>query len=173
MQNIEIKTLLPDRTAIERRLEAMGARRMWCRRQHDTFFQVPRGLLKLREVEGARPEVISYERSSESSGPRPSDYDVVPVGDAPTWLRLLSRVLPVDCVVDKERTLWLYEHTRIHLDRVRGLGDYLELETVVLDIDPDEAREETNRVIYALALDRSAFVTASYRDLLLRGSQVG
>ena len=69
MQNIEIKTPLADRAAVERRLEAMGARRMWCRRQRDTYFQVPRGMLKLREVEGARPEIISYERSADGSGP--------------------------------------------------------------------------------------------------------
>ncbi|HLU46707.1 MAG TPA: class IV adenylate cyclase [Planctomycetota bacterium] len=166
MQNIEIKAPLIDRANVERRLEAMGAKRMWTRRQHDTFYKVPRGWLKLRETDGARPELISYLRSTSESGPRESDFDVIPVGEPEDWKRLLGRVLAIDAVIEKERTLWIYEHTRIHLDRVRDLGDYLELETIVADIDHDEAIAENRRVIYALALDPSTFVPLPYRDLL-------
>ncbi len=166
MQNIEIKAHLRDRENVERRLEAMGAQRMWCRRQKDTFFKVAQGWLKLREVPDEMPEIISYRRSTEDANPRSSEYDVVAVQDTKTWMRLLSRVLPLDKVVDKERTLWVYEHTRIHLDRVANLGDYLELETVVVDLEPEEARTETERIIYVLALDRKDFISLPYRDLL-------
>ncbi len=168
MQNVEIKTPLRDRPKVEKRLEAVGARRMWQRKQRDTFFKVPKGWLKLRETEETRPEVISYERSTSHSGPRESRYDVVPVGNAETWKRLLGRVLPTDTVVEKERTLWVYEHTRIHLDAVVGLGDYLELETIIMDIDPEEAKSEAERLIQVLALDPADFVAVPYRDLLER-----
>ena len=166
MQNIEIKTPLRDRPSTEKRLEAMGARRMWIREQRDTFYEVPRGWLKLRETDETRPELISYERPTDYSGPRESNYDVVPVADAETWKRLLGRVLPLDKVVEKLRTLWVYEHTRIHLDEVTDLGDFLELETIVMDIDSDEAHAESERVIYALALDPDEFISVPYRDLL-------
>lgn len=166
MQNIEIKTPLRDRAATEKRLEAMGARRLWSRIQKDTFFQVSKGWLKLRQTNETDPELIAYERTTAHAGPRASSYDVVPVKDGETWKRLLGRVLNVDRVVEKQRTLWVYEHTRIHLDRVEGLGDYLELETVILDIDPDEAKEESGRVIYALALEPEEFISVPYRDLL-------
>lgn len=168
MQNIEVKTPLRDRAKAEARLEALGARRVWTRKQADTFFGVPRSVawLKLREAEGRPPELISYERSTGHSGPRPSDYDVIILKDAATWKRLLARVLPIEVVVRKERTLWIYEHTRIHLDRVEELGEFLELETVVDDIRIAEAREENERVVNALALDPSEFVPLPYRDLL-------
>jgi len=166
MQNIEVKTRLHDRQNAERRLEALGARRMWARRQKDTFFTAPHGWLKVREAEGRPPEVISYRRATEEAGPRVSDFDVVVVGDATTWKRLLGRVLPLDKVVEKERTLWIYEHTRIHLDRVDGLGDFLELETVVEGMDVGDARQETARVVAALALDPAEFVAVPYRDLV-------
>lgn len=171
MQNIEIKTPLHSRVDTERRLQALGARRVWTRRQKDTFFGVPNGWLKLREA-GAEPaELISYRRSAPEGdgildGLRASDYDVLPVGDAESWKRLLGRVLPVETVVEKERTLWLYEHTRIHLDRVARLGEYLELETVVRDIPPEEARAETRRVIDALSLREHEFIHVPYRELL-------
>jgi predicted adenylyl cyclase CyaB len=166
VHNIEIKVPLPERPAVERRLEELGAQRQWARRQRDTFFEVVSGWLKLREAEGAGPELIAYQRSTAETGPRPSEYEIAALPDAELWKRLLGRVLPQEVVVAKERTLWLYRHTRIHLDRVDDLGDYLELETVAREIDLAEAREESDHVIEALHLDRSTFLARPYRDLL-------
>ncbi len=166
MQNIEIKTPLHAREDVEQRLEALGARREWVRQQKDTFYDVPNGWLKLREVEAEPAELISYRRTDGLDGLKSSDYDVETVGDGAAWKRLLGRVLNVASVVEKERTLWLYEHTRIHLDRVARLGDYLELETVVRDISPDEASAQTRHVIDALALRDDEFISVPYRELL-------
>jgi len=166
MENIEIKTPLEDRAAAERRLRALGAREMGAIGQRDTFFDVPRGWLKLREQEGRPPELIAYLRSTQDAGPRPSQYDVRILDDAPSWKRLLGRVLPVDGVVEKTRTLWIHGHTRIHLDRVAGLGEFLELETMVEGITLQEAQAEAGRLVEALGLDRGAFLSRPYRDLL-------
>jgi len=170
VQNIEIKTPLRDFAKIEARLVALGARKIWTARQTDTFFDVPArsGWLKLRESEGRPPEVISYERSTGHAGPRPSHYDVLVVKDPEAWKSLLSRVLPILGIVRKERTLWIYEHTRIHIDRVEGLGDFLELETVVDDIPQEEAHTETKRIVDALDLDPAEFVALPYMELLRR-----
>jgi predicted adenylyl cyclase CyaB len=168
VQNIEVKTPLHDWAKAETRLEALGAKRTWTRKQVDTFFKVPleAGWLKLREAEGRPPELIAYERTTSDSGPRPSDYEVAVVKDAELMKRLLARVLPVEGVVRKERTLWIYEHTRIHLDQVDGLGDFIELETVVDDIPLSEAREEADRLVHVLALDPQEFVAVPYMRLL-------
>jgi len=168
VQNIEVKTRLAERAKVEKKLSALGARPMWVRTQKDTFFVVSEGWLKLRESEGKPAELISYRRSSEHSGPRPSDYDVLLVGDGAAALRLLSRVLPIDRVVEKERTLWIYEHTRVHLDRVAKLGEFLELETVVEPGKLEEARAENARIVETLGLEETEFVAQSYRDLLGR-----
>ena len=99
MQNIEIKVRLENRDRVERQLEALGARRMWVRKQRDTFFQCPvpssgRSWLKLREVEEQRSELISYWRPDGREGPRGSDYDIMLLEETAPWKRLLSRVLP-------------------------------------------------------------------------------
>ncbi len=170
MKNIEIKTPLDDRSRVERALESMDARIEWVREQRDTFFHTPTvGWLKLREEKATdieRAELISYRRPTDETGPRTSDYDLAPIDDPAAWKRLLERVLPIRGVVAKERTLWLWRHTRIHLDRVEGLGDFLELETVVAGISPGEALAESREAIERLALDADRFVAVPYLELL-------
>lgn len=171
MRNIEIKARLRNRSNVEQRLEALGAKRVWTLRQKDTFFGVQRGWLKLREAEGRPAELIAYERSTETTGPRLSLYEVRQLKDAEAWKRLLGRVLSVDCIVEKVRTLWIYEHTRVHLDQVDRLGDFLELETVVEGIPERDARAETQRVLETLGIDAADLVAVPYRDLLAAVAQ--
>ena len=166
MTNVEVKCRLADRAAVEVRLPAIGARRAWTRRQRDTFFAVPGRWLKLREETGAAACLIAYARSVDDAGPRESEFERRRLDDAAAWLRLLGHVLPVDLVVEKERTLWLHGHTRIHLDRVDGLGDYVELETAVVGITRDEADREARALVGALGLDAADFLARPYRDLL-------
>ena len=170
MQNIEIKARLDDSSRVERQLEALGARRMWRRWQQDTFYKVPQlgampSWLKLREAEDSPPEVIGYCRAPPHGGPHASDYEIIIVKEAEAWKRLFGRVLPDDKVVKKTRTLWLYENTRIHLDSVDDLGEFIELETVV-NGPPDSARAETLRIMEILHLDESDCIQGAYRDLL-------
>ena len=167
MQNIEVKARLLDRAKVEKRLQALGARSLWTRRQLDTFYVTSRNWLKLREAEGRPPELISYSRATGGSGPRASDYDVEILKDVASWRRLLERVLPVEVIVEKERTLWIYQHTRVHLDRVEGLGEFIELETVVDGIGLEDARDEAARVAETLRIDPAEQITVPYKDLLL------
>ena len=166
MNNIEIKMRLADRGGMEVRLRELGACLEWVKHQVDTFYAVPRGWLKLREQEGDRPELIAYERPTDNAGPRASDYDLAPLHEAEHWKRFLGRFLDQEVVVRKERALWLYRHTRIHLDRVEELGDFLELETVVRDLTVAEAGVENQQVIETLGLDPKAYVAVPYRNLL-------
>jgi len=166
MQNIEVKARLVDRDEIEARLTACKARLVWTRKQRDTFYQTELDWLKLREETPGGAELIAYKRDTSSSLARPNTYERAPIEDVKLWQRLLGRALPVQAVVEKERTLWLYEHTRIHLDRVIGLGEFLELETVVEGITEAEGRLECARVIELLDLRQEDFIAQPYRDLL-------
>ena len=131
MKNIEIKSPLADRPGTEERLRSLGAKLEWTRRQVDTFYHSPSGWLKLREVEGSRSELISYRRSVEDSGPRESDYHLLRIDEPGELNSVLESSLGILGRVEKQRTLWVYRNTRVHLDRVEGLGDFLELETVL------------------------------------------
>lgn len=165
MRNIEIKARVPDRDALLTRVIALGAREEWTRLQHDTFFVVPSGYLKLRQVGGQPAELIAYVREP-GTEPRASDYDIASARDGAALLRALTRALGVRGVVEKERTLYLWRHTRIHLDRVNGLGDFMELETVVRDITPEDGHEEARHVMRALGIDAADLADRPYLELL-------
>lgn len=166
MQNIEIKTPSPDPESLDRGLAALGADAVWTRRQRDVFFHVPSGYLKLRRVEAEPGELIAYTRAA-GTEPRPSDYEIAVVPEPERVEAALTRALGVLGVVEKTRRLYTWRHTRIHLDRVTGLGDFLELEAVAREITLEAARAEAEAVIEALQLDRSAFLDRPYLEMLL------
>jgi len=166
MVNVELKARLPNPETLRRRLRALGARHAGTLRQTDTYFQVPRGRLKLREMDGRRVELIAYERPDDRRE-RVSNYDIAPIeGDAALLKQALARALGVRVVVRKERDLWLLRSTRVHLDEVAGLGAFVELETVAGDIGLAEAYGEFEEVIAALELMSFAAIAGSYADLL-------
>ena len=168
MKNIEIKAPLADRADTEEKLRSIGARLEWTRNQVDTFFDAPSGWLKLREVEGCPAELISYRRSVEDSGPRESDYDILRMEEARELSSVLEHSLGILGRVEKQRSLWLYRNTRVHLDRVKGLGDFLELETVLAGIDATEGTAESEEVISLLELNKDLFISVPYLELLHR-----
>ncbi len=56
--------------------------------------------------------------------------------------------------------------TRIHLDRVEGLGDFLELEVVLREGQPEsEGHAQAAQLLQALGLERAALLAGSYLDL--------
>jgi predicted adenylyl cyclase CyaB len=167
--NVEIKARLRDLEAARRVALGLCARFEWEDRQVDTYFRVPRGRLKLRESSLSGAEVIIYVRP-DAAGPRRSDYAIIPAGD-PVRLRwLLEQMLGVEAVVEKTRRLFVLGETRIHLDSVRGLGDYLELEAVHDAADPAAeaaARREVERLTAAFGFRDDELVAGSYRELIL------
>jgi adenylate cyclase class IV len=108
-------------------------------------------------------ELITCERP-DVVGSRVSDDDRTEVDD-PAAVRLaLERESGVRAIVRKERELWLVGRTRIHLDRVQGLGECVELETVV-GRTLEDARAEQERLLAGLGIDESEGIGVSYVDL--------
>ncbi|NCY00002.1 MAG: CYTH domain-containing protein [Planctomycetia bacterium] len=128
--NIEIKARLPDPEATRAAAAAISDTPPETLRQRDTFFPCGTGRLKLRQVDTGGAELIFYERP-DVPGVKQSTYEITPVADADSLRAVLSSALGVTQVVEKTRTLYLVGQTRVHLDSVDGLGEFLELEVVL------------------------------------------
>ena len=101
--------------------------------QHDTFFNCHLGKLKLRAFSASSGELIFYQRP-QLEGPKVSIYQISPTTEPDSLRNTLATAYGILGTVRKQRTLYLLGKTRIHLDRVDGLGDFLELEVVLEDL---------------------------------------
>src|SRR5919202_66755 len=107
---------------------------------------VPRGRLKMREQEPGGAELIAYERPDAAQASE-SRYRIAPVADPHALREALDAALGTTVVVDKRRHLLLWDGVRIHLDRVDGLGDFVELEGVApADSDLSDERAAVERL---------------------------
>jgi adenylate cyclase, class 2 len=135
--------------------------------QRDTYFGVPRGRLKLREEPG-RATLIAYERP-DLAGNKESRYRLVEIPDPAGLRAALESALGVAVVVAKSRRLFLHENVRIHLDRVEGLGDFIEFEAVATEgEDPSRHEGLLDELRAHLGIRDEDLVRESYSDLLRR-----
>jgi predicted adenylyl cyclase CyaB len=165
MKNIEIKARCPDLDAVRRRLAERGLMPVERMRQVDTYFAVPHGRLKLREVDGKPAELIQYNRP-DAVAARPSDYVIAPVVEPNALKAALTRALGIRGVVEKQRELYLWGQTRVHLDDVADLGSFLELETVIAGQTQATAERECREVQSALEIQEGELLATSYVDLM-------
>ena len=123
--------------------------------------------MKLRESSGRSGGTLIYYNRPDEAGSRYSEYTLVPVEDANGLREILSAAVGVLVVVEKAREVFLYGSTRIHLDSVRELGAFVELETVVGEQGEEEVHAEHEAVRVALGLHDGEVVPSSYGDLCL------
>ncbi len=148
--------------------EALGAEdrgEIW---QRDTYFEVRRGGLKLREERPGGPHLIQFERAREARQ-RESRYRIIEVDDASVLREALMAALGTRGEVVKRRRLFLWQGVRIHLDEVEGLGRFVELEAVA-PADSDLVNE--HRLVVelrtALEITDERLVALGYAEQLLR-----
>jgi predicted adenylyl cyclase CyaB len=167
-RNIEIKAHIESVESLVPRAAAIATEGPIEIEQDDTFFRCDNGRLKLRALASDKGEIIFYRRADQH-GPRESFYLRSPTS-APDVLRdALSMAYGAVGRVRKHRTLFLVGRTRIHLDRVEGLGHFLELEVVLGDDEPSEAGvREARDLMEKLGIHPSQLIEGAYVDLHVR-----
>jgi predicted adenylyl cyclase CyaB len=170
-RNLEIKARAASLHAVDEIARRIGARYEYEMAQTDTYFEARKGRLKLREVDGARFELIGYVRGEETER-RVSEFEVIPLSSADPLKSILSGALGVRGVVTKRRKLYRYRSTRIHADEVNGLGAFIEFETEVSG-SLDAAGEELNSLIRLFRIEERDFCKVSYIDLLVAEGEGG
>jgi adenylate cyclase class IV len=165
-RNIEIKARIDSVEALLPRARALADGDAVPIEQDDSFFTVPHGRLKLRQFADGSAELIHYQRA-DSADAKASDYVRVPVPDPAALREALARACGLLGRVRKRRLLLMVGRTRIHLDRVHDLGDFMELEVVLRANEPEaDGVVAAEALMDALGLAGAARLAGSYLDLL-------
>lgn len=166
-RNVELKARDPEPKRSLHVCRALAAENHGVISQRDTYFDVKRGRLKLREESPGRPHLVQYERADEAQE-RLSSYRVVEVADGAALLAALTAALGVRGVVVKRRRLFLWRTVRIHLDEVDGLGCFIELEAVAPpESDLTHEHQLVAELRAELAITDDRLCSSGYADQLL------
>lgn len=179
--NLEFKAKFQSLDVLYPRLANLNAIHRETVHQIDTYFHVAKAedslksgtcetRFKLREAKGwSEGWLIYYERPNED-GSRYSQYELSEIADPGSLKSLLTLALGVKTVIKKQREIWMFNHTRIHLDTVADLGQFIELETVFQGQTEAEAIDEHQHVKTTLRLDVTDPIAVSYSDLIMQKS---
>uniref|UniRef100_A0A8C2EV20 Si:ch211-156b7.4 n=1 Tax=Cyprinus carpio TaxID=7962 RepID=A0A8C2EV20_CYPCA len=154
--NVEIKAVLRDLPYLTQRAKELSGSDGTVIRQQDTFFKIPAGRLKLRDFQDG------------------TNYSITPTNDPQGLVKVLTDALGQVGQVKKERRLYMVGQTRVHVDCVEGLGDFMELEVVMKE---QQSREEgaaiANQLMLDLGVKEEDLIDGAYMDLLLKNQHNG
>jgi len=165
-RNIEIKAFAPNFSEVMDRVESLAGSAPKVIEQTDVFFKTDRGRLKLRFLSGTQGELIFYERPDQA-GPKTSVYSVYSTSNPADLRAVLSATYGEDVTVEKVRSLYLIGRTRVHLDQVKHLGQFVELEVVLEDGEAaEQGIAEADLLMGNLGIPTSNLIEGAYADLL-------
>ena len=163
--NLELKVKLKSFNPVKKLLQEINAVYVKTLNQKDIYYKNHNELLKLR-IENDEQSIIKYFRD-EKGNDRFSNYEVLHFTDGNAE-KFFNKVFEVETIVQKKRQLYMYDNTRVHLDYVKSLGNFLELETLVLNGKAD-AKKRYNDIINLLQLVKYESIRKSYRNLMIEG----
>jgi len=164
MRNIEVKVRLTEYHEALEFVSSLTGQKPLQLKQVDTYFKTTNGRLKLRE-EAGQSELIFYIRPDQPDSKR-SDYLRVPVVEPDKLKDVLAKALSVDVVVEKTRNLFFQGAIRIHIDKVRRLGHFIEVEVPVDDVESEKVAHAAIKTLLSNLPGVSESISVSYSDML-------
>jgi predicted adenylyl cyclase CyaB len=168
--NIEFKAELIDLESAHATARNLSGKGPEILRQTDVFFPCPQGRLKLRIFDDNHGELIFYERA-DAPGPRRSNYQIARTADPHALLEILEHLSGVSGRVEKVRSLYIVGQTRIHIDQVKDLGSFLEIEVVLREQQSDaEGLHIAQTLAKEFGILDNHLIHVAYVDLLRQQS---
>lgn len=168
IRNIEFKAKVDALEPYENRLLELQPVFKGLDHQVDTYFNVPKGRLKLREgnIENA---LINYEREDQA-GSKLSSVILYRHQPDPALKSILTHQLGIKMVVDKMRKIYFIENVKFHFDQVKGLGTFLEVEAIDSEgaYSLEKLQEQCDHYQQLFNLQPNKMMQQSYSDMLLK-----
>ena len=166
--NVEIKARCRDHTRISSVLSKKGAAFIGTDHQVDTYFKSASGRLKLRE--GTIENNLIWYQRPDQAGPKTSHCILHKTEKGSHLKDILDRAVGIMVVVDKQREIYFIENIKIHIDRVEGLGSYVEIEAQSEEgvLSEETLHGQCTRLMEEFGIPEGDLVEDSYSDLLMQ-----
>ncbi|MBN1252471.1 MAG: class IV adenylate cyclase [Bacteroidales bacterium] len=164
--NIEIKAKCDDIDRIRQILNTGNAVFKGVDHQVDTYFNTNSGRLKLREgtIENV---LIQYDRE-DKDGPKESDILLYKSSSNNLLKELLTKALGIHVIVDKEREIFFIGNVKFHLDKVKDLGQFIEVEAIGKENDDKEnLLQQCKFYLNLFGVDKNDLIPVSYSDMII------
>jgi adenylate cyclase len=134
--------------------------------QEDYFFNCENGRLKLRIFSADKGELIFYNREN-CSAPKTSEYFTSVTNEPSKLLQVLKNSYGIRGIVKKTRTLFLIGRSRVHIDQVESLGNFLEFEVILSGVeDTNDGKREAYRLMNLFGIEKDSLIDCAYIDLI-------
>lgn len=167
--NYEIKCRISNAKKLSNSLKADKKYSYTVEKQTDVYFKVRKGRLKLRIINDEKANLIFYYRKN-THKERVSRYVISATEDFKELMFILKNQFDVLIKVEKIREIFISDNVRIHVDKVKGLGKFVEIEIIYEKFDG--VKNNMKRLIDLLGLERENFIKNSYSDLLIKKNNV-
>ena len=167
---IEIKARCCDPKRIREILRSQNARYVGKDHQVDTYFRVSKGRLKLREGK-IENNLIYYDREN-IKGPKKSSVTLFNTEPASPLKTILQKALGVFVVVDKQREIYFIDNVKFHIDDVKNLGSFVEIEAIgdKESADEKELLKKCKDFLKLFNISGDDLIAKSYSDMLTEDS---
>lgn len=164
--NIEIKAKSDNNEKIRKILKEKNADFKGTDHQIDTYFNVPSGRLKLRE--GNIENSLIFYRRDNSKEAKQSDVSLFRTQNTEELKNVLQNALGKLVVVDKKREIYFIDNVKFHLDTVKNLGEFVEIEAIgTKETEKPKLQKQCNYYKELFEIEDKNLIPVSYSDLLL------
>ncbi len=166
IKNFEFKARTNNLEGLEKKLLQLNPKFIGEDNQTDTYFNVAKGRLKLREG-NIENSLIYYERHNTADA-KQSDVLLYPHQPHAALKEILTKLHGIKTVVEKKRKIYFIENVKFHFDEVPRLGTFVEVEAIDVtgEIPIDTLKEQCNKYATLFQIKDSDYIQFSYSDMI-------
>lgn len=170
--NFEFKARAKNLVSLENKLLQLYPHFIGEDKQTDTYFNVAKGRLKLREgnIENA---LIYYERRN-VHGAKQSDILLYKHQQDKSLKDILTTIHGIKVIVKKVRKIYFVDNVKFHLDTIDELGTFIEVEAIDSSGNIgfegyriEKLKEQCEKYSNLFEIKSEDYVSLSYSDLIL------
>lgn len=166
--NLEIKAKASEehQEQIRNILKQNNAKFIGTDHQIDTYFQIEEGKLKLRK--GDIENYLIYYNRAEQKETKLSEVELYPLLKHSYLEKVIRKTHEVLVEVDKHREIYFIDNVKFHIDIVKSLGRFIEIEAISEGTSHslEELKQQCDYYQKLFNIKHSDLIKNSYSDLL-------